>query len=298
MMENNTCHTIMENLPTYSWNIAFGISIILVAIFAFVENSFILMLYYKYPKIRTPSNYILISVVVADWLTGLTAPIYSAQLLIKTFRHNCAIHKVRRIFGVTIMGASLTSIIFLTIDRSRHLILLRNYTMKMKWIYIGLIICWLGPVGVAFIGLLHEKIHSDIILAAGVILIGIIVFCYVLVIIALRNQRNGMEDPMRLAEYEKKAVKTVVIIITCYLVMLFPHVLDKGLYGLELKRNTDVRAEEHMFTVLLIIANSIVNPIIYASRIRVIRKYTLRHVGSKRRQTKTLPLGQVNSNSK
>ena len=62
--------------------------------------------------------------------------------------------------------------------------------------------------------------------------------------------------------------------------MLLPLFIEKGLFTFKvLEANTFDRSITHMFTVLLFIANSNANPIIYTSRISTMKTYTLKLFG-------------------
>lgn len=279
VFEMSFCNTTLERLPTRDWNLAFGVLLAIVSVLAVIENGFILLLFYKYQKLRTASNKILASVAIADWLTGLTVgPLYSAQLLSEPLNNNCDVHLIRRVFGVIIMGASLTSIALMTIDRSRHLTKLKGYTMQNKWLYGGLVICWLFPLGAALVGTISDGVHSAIVATCGVSLIVVILACYAMVIMALKRHRRSTLDKKNSVymNNERKAAKTVIIIITCFLLMLLPLFIEKGLFSFKvLTDDTPGASQAHMFTILLYISNSCVNPIIYTSRLPAMRKFTM-----------------------
>lgn len=272
------CNTTLQQLPNKDWNLFFGVFISLVSVCAVSENGFILLLFCKYPILCTPSNKILLSVVSADFLIGFASgPLYASQLLSASLNNHCLIHTIRRGFSVVLMGASLTSIVMLTIDRYKNLTNMRNYTMQKKWLFIGLSICWCLPILGAFLGTISNRVHSAIVSIVGVCVIIVILVCYVMVIIALKRHRiNSLNkrNPIYMKN-ERKAAETVIIIITCFLLMLLPLFIEKGLASFKvLTKNTPTASLTHMFAISLYIANGMINPIIYAGRLPSIKKCT------------------------
>ena len=289
------CHNnSLEYQTTHDWNVAFGAAIAIISLLAVVENGIIILLFYKNPKLRTPSNKVLLSVVTADWLTGLTVgPFYSAQLLNQQLNHNCILHNLRHVFGVLIIGASLSSIVFLTIDRTRHLIKLSKYSMGNCALCVGICACWFLPLVAAIVGMQSQALHSVIVFIVGIAVIVIILACYGVIIYALqRHQRNMMNESesgvgskresrsKNLAVNERKAVKMVVLIITCYVIMLLPTFAEKGVHMVrDHSRIAPWENKFHLFTALLLIGNSCVNPIIYTSRLNSFKKSLLKLIG-------------------
>ena len=82
---------------------------------------------------------------------------------------------------------------------------------------------------------------------------------------ALRKHRTAMGAQLneQLLLNEHRAMKMVLIILTCFFLMLLPMLVEKALYAVGVIGNTPV---VHIFAVTLFIGNSAVNPVIYASR--------------------------------
>jgi len=124
----------------------------------------------------------------------------------------------------------------------------------------------------ALVGLISERIHSASVSFVGVGIIVLSFACYTVALYALRQHRTtlGVQLSNQLVHNERRAMKMVLVIITCFVVTLLPMLVEKLLYSVGV---IGITPKFHMFAVTLYISNSALNPIIYASRIPAIRKY-------------------------
>ena len=95
---NNTyCNTTLSHLPNDEWKYTFAFLCIGVAVLATLENLVVIVIVFRNKILQTPSNMILLSLAVSNFLTGLVlAPLYAAQLLHPVLMRLCSIDMARR----------------------------------------------------------------------------------------------------------------------------------------------------------------------------------------------------------
>ena len=287
MQSCNSTYWILDFLPALYWKPVVGSLVVTVSILATFENTLILLVFYKYPILRTKSNNILISMSTADLFTGIIlGPLYSSLLLGKQLVGNCVSNEARRYFATLFLGASALSVGMLSIDRSLHLRRLQNYTMVNKSLYVGLFLSWFLPLAVPLIALVDTKVYSAVLFILGVCSVVVVIVSYVVLVIALKKYRSDANERLKqiYLKREKGAGITVLIIISCYVLMLLPLLLEQLLYSVKYFENRDKSEQAKVAIVshLLCMCNSVVNPVIYVSRIPDIRKHLIRLVSAER----------------
>lgn len=276
----NSTYWVLDYLPALYWRPVIGSLIVIVAILATLENAIILIVFYKHSALRTTSNKILISMCVADLFTGLiTGPLYGMLLLGDSLIGNCISNELRRYFATLFLGASALSVGMLSIDRSLHLRRLQNYSVTKHILYPGLFLSWFVPTVVPLIGLIDAGVYSGVLFAIGSMAVLVVIISYAVLVVTLKKYRTNACEQMKMIylKRERGAGVTVVIIITCYVAMLLPLLIEKLLYATryyEGKSQSD-KAKLTILAHFLCMCNSVVNPIIYVSRIPDLRKHVL-----------------------
>ena len=221
------CNATLIQLPDQYWKFTFGILMGLTSFLATSGNAVFILIFYKYRNLLTSSNKILASMVIADFLTGLTVcPLYSAQLLNTKFANVCTINYIRRYCETAFICASLLSVAFISIDRSLRLIKLQNYRMSERTLYCILFVGWLSSLVLPSIGFVGPRFYfySAFISCMLVLLLFIIILCYAIIILSLRRRRGNIGNKTNsiYIKNEKRAVKTILIILTIYTVTILP----------------------------------------------------------------------------
>ena len=265
------CTDEFEELLDSRWKTTFSVLMTIVSILALLENGIILLVFYRNPVIRTASNMILLSMAAADFLTGLVvAPIYVVLLLDDSLVGNCKFYVIQKYFATAFMGASALIVAFISFDRFQNMTNLQNYRMSNFVLYRSLFICWSLPILVPIFGLINERVYSMILFIVGMLVIFIIIISYVALLVAIRKHRLTLNEDMSaiLLTNEKKAWKTVLIIITCYFLMVCPLLVEKLMYAAEYfsDRNKIERPKFVILSKFLCAGNSVVNPLIYGCR--------------------------------
>ena len=241
---------------------------------ATVENALVLLTLHKYKELHTPSNKILASLAVTDFLTGITiALLFSLQLLNDQLTHQCIIELVRRYLSSLLVGASVLTIGFISYDRYKNMPKI-NPRMKKRKLRIGIFLCWAIPALIPFLRFVtkSEDVYSAIIVVIDIIILMIISMCYAILIYTIRNHNKkmiarygNMANDIKRMKNERKAAKVVLTIITFFVVMIIPICVHLAL-ALSKKFNKNFLAKSYIIGMTLCILNSAVNPIIYYAK--------------------------------
>ena len=279
------CTDEFEELYDDDWKTTFSILMVVIAVLAVFENGIIIVVFYKNPVIRTSTNVILLALAVADFLTGLVvAPIYAILLLNDRLVGDCQFYVVQKYFALAFMGASAFIVALVAFDRLQSITKLQNYKMGRTRLYRLLFVCWTIPSLLSLFGLINEYVYSIVVFSVGVFVIIVVVLSYVTLLNTIRKHRQTLTDDLSvgLIKNEQKAWRTVLIIITCYFVMLCPALIDKMLYFAGSFDGTEGRIDRSKFVIFskfLCAGNSVVNPLIYGCRTHSIRTQVLKLVG-------------------
>ena len=263
------CNT---TLPSMTWNYVMGGLSIFNAVTASVENTAALFVLFWYKNLHTLSNRLLTSLAISDLLAGLTiAPIQAAQLLNSRLNNNCGLNEIRRYLCTLLIGASALSIGAISYDRYLHMSKLNNYNMHMnsRKIAVLFFLAWFIPALIPFLRYLDksENSYGIVVIVILVNILATIVGCYLMIIIALRrNSLSTSAVSEASLRRQMQATKTVIIIITCYIVMILPIcvylIINMVLHDIH---PTDLTA---IYLVVMTIGtlNSSLNPVIYYFR--------------------------------
>lgn len=279
-IDKMSCNSTLDHLPDVYWRYLFGSSMALIGVITTLENLLVLLVLNRYADLYTPSNKILGSLAVADFLTGcIVAPLHVIQYFDSDIMHACVVEIMRRYFSTALIGASCMTLGFISYDRYLHLVKLQNYNMSKRTLYIGLIFCWTVPLLVPLFRKITdtEELYSAIIILIVSIILVTIIFSYFGVISALRRRKNDIvsRDPnisQSRTNYEYQAGVTVFIIITIYIIMVTPICLY---FILKLTKLFDEKflSKAYNFGIFLAVSNSAVNPLVYCYRTRSLKKY-------------------------
>ena len=100
--------------------------------------------------------------------------------------------------------------------------------------------------------------------------LGFLLIAYVGILVALRI--HAKRSMVSSADSDRRAGTTVAIILTAFLFMLMPIIIHHGMNSSD-HYHDDLLAKTYNIGMVLAIANSSVNPVIYFLRNDVIRKY-------------------------
>jgi len=257
------------------WKTTFAVLMTLVSVLSVVGNGIVILVFYKRPSVRR-CNVVLVSLSLADFLTGLiVAPIYVILLLNSSLVGNCRFYVAQKYFALAFMGASATHVALISSDRFQRMTKLQNYNTSTTTLYASLAACWLVPLLLPAVGFINEKVYSVTVYVAGIMVAICIVIPYVALLLSIRKHRLTLDGTMgaMLLRNERRAWKTVVIIVTCYLLMILPLLVDKLLYaaGYFDTKGPFERSKLVIVSKFIFAGNSVTNPLIYTCRIEGMR---------------------------
>lgn len=271
------CNHTLSNLPNDSWRTVFGYLMVAVSFISTFENSIVFIILFSNKVLHTPTNKILAALAASDLFTGIIlAPLHAAQLLDNHILRLCIIENVRRYLSAILIGASALTLAIISYDRYLHLVHLQNYRMTKQKLHLLIGVSWLIPCLVPLLRFIGdgERVYSLTVSAFGVLVFLIIVISYANLLVALRRHRKHSDNKMYRSymENQHRAGRTVLIIITFYILMFLPTIISFILYATE-ECSVKVHAEFYIVGLFLSLANSAVNPIIYTYRMPELKKF-------------------------
>jgi len=274
------CNLTTHYAPQYgneTFRQALGFVLAVSSVMSTIENAIVFVVLIKYRVLHTPSNAILLSLAAANFLTGFcVSPLYALEWLgiirariklVMATRESL----IRIFFGITSITMA-----FISYDRYLHIRRLQHYKMSKKFLCMGLIICWFAPIAISslYLPVVHFKrfaVYVEIVsMVFSLTILAAIIIPYGGILVVLRRHTNLLSGDLaaRIAftENQRRAGRTVAIIVTVYLLMNGPAIINEVImYSYELD----------MICGFLVMANSSVNPIIYFYQTPTLKKHAL-----------------------
>ena len=295
--KQRTMAACIYNLDVAAW-LAFLLGTVnsVQALIATVGNLAVFVIFMKNPRLRTRSNYCLMSLAATDLLVGIVLePLHVVQFFSSEHRNNCGLNTVRRFLSTLLMGASIGSIAVISYDRYIHLSQTVNYIQYMpkKKVVLLLVLCWLGPLVIPAFRFASEVAYKVFVVLYIIGVLAIMVTCYVFIIKIVKNRgrllSNSADSGKRNTADIKahvRAAKAVILIISFFIATFAPlavYHLVTAISGLVTTKQVMSDVEREVgYAVLMTLgmANSGANPIIYYLRIPEFRSTMKRYIGS------------------
>ena len=255
---------------------------VLVGVFGTLGNLLVCIAVVINPRLRRSSNYLLVSLAVADLLVTLGCePFFLAVLLKMTFSDDCAMNFVYpyKIISRLSCTASVVHMAAISIDRFiavvfplRQEIIMQKYGLKVM-----LIGSWGFPILVPILNATVPASFPKAFLAIGTFGLSylIVITFYVLIVLHLRKtkkKRNQLRArPLTVdlnARLEIRVACTLAIVIGIFTICWFPVMIS--LFGAG-KSLLKANGPAHMWVRTLALSNSAMNFFIYTARIRDFR---------------------------
>eukprot|EP00794_Sanderia_malayensis_P008631 gene8631-9563_t len=193
-----------------------------------------------------------------------------------------ALNTVRRYMSTVLMGASISSIAFVSYDRYVRLSKTVNYKQNMSKTKVAvlLVICWLFPIVLPFSRFTSESIYKAIIITYVLLIIVVMIACYVMIIRIVKRSKNTLTTNINLSVTQRtamrahiRAAKMIIVVVLCLLVTIGPISIYHGITAINglssnavaISRHTDEICYAVLMTIGLL--NSAINPLIYYFRI-------------------------------
>ena len=230
----------------------------------------------KKRQLQRRSTYLIIHLAIVDLLVGAV----SGPLLIENnMTHFCQLWKYRQmtiwyyylssVFAHLFSVVSLTNLIAISLERLHATFCPFRHHFVRKWVYRAMIIViWLIAIvrEVAQIFLWEigyfEVINAYLYLPFYAVSLFVICVSYILVVIKVRCSRHPQLHSR--SKRERKLTGTAFIVLLVSLLCCLPWIIYVASLGLSLKHFLNVHI--HIAALVLYLANSLVNPIIYALR--------------------------------
>ena len=238
----------------------------------------------KKRQLQRRSTYLIIHLAIVDLLVGAV----SGPLLIENnMTHFCQLWKYREmtiwsyylssVFAHLFSYVSLTNLITISLERLHATFCPFRHRFVRKWVYRAIIIViWLIPIvrmaAIIFFSKIgyFEVIHTYLFILFYAVSLFVICVSYILVVIKVRCSRH-LQFHSR-SKRERKLTGTALIVSLVSLLCFLPLVISVTLFYYLLNFHIELAL------LVLFLANSLVNPIIYALRMPGFREGLLQLV--------------------
>ena len=239
----------------------------------------------KKRQLQRRSTYLIIHLAIVDLLVGavsgpLQIEIGMSQLcpLWNYRRKSNWSHRLSFAFVHLFSFISLTNLIAVSLERLHATLCPFRHRFVRKWVYRAIIIViWLIAIvrEVAKIFLLEKGyvkvINASLFLLFYAVSLFVICVSYILIVIKVRCSRHPQFHSR--SKRERKLTGTALIISLVSLLCFLPAIIYLTYFGLSI--NFFLSVHIHLALTVLILANSLVNPIIYALRMPGFRESLL-----------------------
>ena len=241
----------------------------------------------RHRHLRKRSTYLVMNLTVADLLVGVvTGPLfmfynqeYENDNKVYTWPGSiiCAI-------AITFPIASQVNLSLISLERLHATLFPFRHCLITRCVYFKIIIaCWFTAFTLAFVMriLTHEALHYAWASFNAVTLL-VLAVCYIIIIV---NVQSNPHSQHRGAIHKERKLSVTLFIVTGVSVLtILPMALFNSM-PVDVKIKWFSASSDHIFHILIVIyyANSMVNPLVYAIRIREFRN-ALRNLVSGKRQ--------------
>lgn len=277
------CNSTLMFITSGPWKYTTGLGMLSIAVLGTMENAIVIIVLFKYERLQTSTNKIIGSLALADLLSSLVvAPLHAVQILHANMLRNCKIDMVRTYSAPILIGVSTYIMAFISYDRYLHLRQLQDYHMSNKKLYSVMFGCWSAAIVIPMVRLADSiearTIYSILVIVNGVLILLTLLTSYVVLLAMLRiRQTSSRFTNIHQIKNERQAAKTIILIISLYVMMLIPLLIYHGLYTID--DNLELRAKTYIVGMVLAIGNSTINPVIYCYKTPPLRKHVKKLLG-------------------
>ncbi|XP_019123254.2 trace amine-associated receptor 1-like [Larimichthys crocea] len=258
------------------------IFLVLLSVVTICGNLLVIFSIIYFKQLHTPTNYLILSLAVADFLVGVIVfPFYMAFSLSSCLYHENVFCKVREIFDISLSTCSILNLCCISIDRYYAVCHPLTYRTKINHcvIVIMILLSWgvsaLIGIGVITAGLNNEKCEERCLIDVLIenimgpffsfYLPVIIMLCIYLKIffVAQRQARSiqSTKSGATVSKMERKATKTLAVVMGLFLLCWTPYFLCITILPFI---NNSVPLPVIETFIWLALSNSMLNPFIYA----------------------------------
>lgn len=273
---NSTFLRIESLCEINSTELSYGYAalLFLIAVLSTTGNGIVLAAIIRFKALRTPSLMLIGALAFVDFLTGsVVTPLFA----ILSINPELPWHKANRILMVVVVLLSLITIVYISIDRFLHVYYLQSYQITRRKLLSGLLLLWITPfifhsIVRAIVNRTHGRAAGKIAgrkSAIAVILLCIIamIFSYSGIIFMLKKHAKQVSDSIRqkYIENQTRAAKTAFLIVAVVIAM--------NSFAIAYSAMKDTSTFHCAITLVSLLGNSVVNPLVYCVRIPLMKKH-------------------------
>ena len=289
------CHVTREEFQAVGTSTGLILScivLVLTSVSAAVSNLLVLVSIWRTPSLRSPSNVLIFSLAVSDLGVGLIAePIYVVYFLARhsgSARVFCVAAVAWRFTGALLISASLLTLTAISIDMYLALYLHLRYqelvtVERMVRVVVGI---WLGSITISLINIWHwHRVLRPLMAAIALLCLLVTATAYFRIFRIVRHHQQQIQAQQQVQdqagnqddddaavnlEQQKKSSITKFLIYCLLLVCYVPSTVMNAA-GFKITDSSDVAISVYDMSFILVLLNSVLNPVIYCWRFETIR---------------------------
>ena len=248
----------------------------------------------RHRHLRKRSTYLVMNLIVADLLVGVV----TGPLIMFYHQENENDNKVRTWPGSIICAIQLTfptasevNLSLISLERLHATLFPFRHCLITKCVYFKIIIaCWFTAFTLAFVmrTILSQEASPYAWVSFDAVTLLVLVVCYIIIIV---NVQSNPHSQHRGSIHKERELSVTLFIVTGVSVLTILPVTIFNSMPVGVKGKWRSASSVHIYHILLVIyyANSIVNPVVYAIRMREFRKALNDLVSGKRQAAQKRP---------
>ena len=269
--------------PSFAY-ILLAISSVMCSLTAVVGNTIVIIALWRSKSMYSATKALFYGLAFSDLATGLTQPLFVAYLLGVAWENGWLYCTVALPFSLTALFFSMVSLWTLSIiavDRYLALHLLTRYktVVTVKLIVAALVLGWLISAFCTISIIFSVKFRQIVSGIAVFICFIIFMYCYRRNYITLRQQKLHVQALRSFqVEHYRKSLKSMFLIFCLFLSTIIPFFCILVFVTIAGFGSTSLFILD--VSTLIVMANSLLNPIVYCMRVRDLKVEALRVIHS------------------
>ena len=251
-----------------------------------IINAITIIAFVRISHLRKHSTYLIMNLTVADLLVGVvTGPLY--------FSHRDTVNKDNTWPGFLICSieftfpiASQVNLSLISLERLHATLFPFRHCLISKRVYIKVMIAsWLITLPLAIVmGISSKQTFGYAWASFSAVTLLVLAVCYIIIIVNVQNNPHSQHHGS--VHKERKLSITLLIVAGVSILTLLPWAIHNSMpEDIVKKWHSASNVDVHYVVAMLYFANSVVNPLVYAIRMREFRK-ALRNLLSRQSHVK------------